>query len=202
MRKEIPPFNKALNREKDVNAAKDSDKKRATENPDFVTATFDLQSVLQIPSSDVSPLYHNRKLSAVNLCIYEGAHPNNAHCFTWTNGARGSLEIATCLYYYDKNIMSKVHGKRYAYKFDFQGLMAACQAQAQGQGDVLPTYQKYQPHQSELGAALYPTGHAVNHRLPNILPGSTQHSQTALFPPPTYWPYSPANFDPRGAPFN
>ncbi|XP_050508903.1 DNA-binding protein D-ETS-6-like [Diabrotica virgifera virgifera] len=105
-------------------------------------------------------------------------------------------------YYYDKNIMSKVHGKRYAYKFDFQGLMAACQAQAQGQGDVLPTYQKYQPHQSELGAALYPTGHAVNHRLPNILPGTTQHSQTALFPPPTYWPYSPANFDPRGAPFN
>uniref|UniRef100_A0A1A9ZD09 ETS domain-containing protein n=1 Tax=Glossina pallidipes TaxID=7398 RepID=A0A1A9ZD09_GLOPL len=35
-------------------------------------------------------------------------------------------------YYYDKNIMTKVHGKRYAYKFDFHGLMAACQAQAQG----------------------------------------------------------------------
>nr|KAG5712604.1 hypothetical protein BaRGS_029659 [Batillaria attramentaria] len=25
-------------------------------------------------------------------------------------------------YYYDKNIMTKVHGKRYAYKFDFVGL--------------------------------------------------------------------------------
>ncbi|XP_072548635.1 fli-1 proto-oncogene, ETS transcription factor-related sequence isoform X2 [Salminus brasiliensis] len=25
-------------------------------------------------------------------------------------------------YYYDKNIMTKVHGKRYAYKFDFQGI--------------------------------------------------------------------------------
>ncbi|XP_052120473.1 transcriptional regulator ERG homolog [Frankliniella occidentalis] len=35
-------------------------------------------------------------------------------------------------YYYDKNIMTKVHGKRYAYKFDFHGLMLACQAQAQG----------------------------------------------------------------------
>ncbi|XP_011310389.1 DNA-binding protein D-ETS-6-like [Fopius arisanus] len=33
-------------------------------------------------------------------------------------------------YYYDKNIMTKVHGKRYAYKFDFHGLMLACQAQA------------------------------------------------------------------------
>ncbi len=32
-----------------------------------------------------------------------------------------------CSYYYDKNIMSKVHGKRYAYKFDFQGLAAATQ---------------------------------------------------------------------------
>lgn len=28
--------------------------------------------------------------------------------------------------------MTKVHGKRYAYKFDFHGLMAACQQQAQG----------------------------------------------------------------------
>ncbi|KAK6292668.1 hypothetical protein J4Q44_G00372530 [Coregonus suidteri] len=28
-------------------------------------------------------------------------------------------------YYYDKNIMTKVHGKRYAYKFDFHGLAQA-----------------------------------------------------------------------------
>ncbi|CAI5455976.1 unnamed protein product [Caenorhabditis angaria] len=31
-------------------------------------------------------------------------------------------------YYYDKNIMTKVQGKRYAYKFDFQGLAQACQS--------------------------------------------------------------------------
>ncbi|GFR96733.1 DNA-binding protein D-ETS-3 [Elysia marginata] len=30
-------------------------------------------------------------------------------------------------YYYDKNIMTKVHGKRYAYKFDFAGLAQALQ---------------------------------------------------------------------------
>lgn len=35
-----------------------------------------------------------------------------------------------CRYYYDKNIMTKVHGKRYAYKFDFQGLAAATQPAA------------------------------------------------------------------------
>ena len=32
-------------------------------------------------------------------------------------------------YYYDKNIMTKVHGKRYAYKFDFHAIMQACQIQ-------------------------------------------------------------------------
>ncbi|XP_030767242.1 uncharacterized protein LOC115890999 [Sitophilus oryzae] len=102
-------------------------------------------------------------------------------------------------YYYDKNIMSKVHGKRYAYKFDFHGLMAACQAQAQGQGDMVASY-KYQPHQSELGAALYPTAHGTGTRIPGILPPATQ--QQGLFPPPSYWPYSSGSFDPRGHHFN
>ncbi|GMR36767.1 hypothetical protein PMAYCL1PPCAC_06962 [Pristionchus mayeri] len=32
-------------------------------------------------------------------------------------------------YYYDKNIMCKVHGKRYAYKFDFNGITQALQPQ-------------------------------------------------------------------------
>ncbi|KAF5294015.1 hypothetical protein FQA39_LY13569 [Lamprigera yunnana] len=105
-------------------------------------------------------------------------------------------------YYYDKNIMSKVHGKRYAYKFDFHGLMAACQAQAQGQGEMVSSYHKYQPHQSELGTALYPTGPGGTPKIPSILPTATQHSQAGLFPPPAYWPYSPSSFDPRGPPFN
>lgn len=97
--------------------------------------------------------------------------------------------------------MSKVHGKRYAYKFDFHGLMAACQAQAQGQGDVTG-YHKYQAHQSDLGTALYPTASPPSSKIPSILPSATQHSQAGLFPPPTYWPYSPGSFDPRGPPFN
>ncbi|XP_053613009.1 DNA-binding protein D-ETS-6-like [Plodia interpunctella] len=41
-------------------------------------------------------------------------------------------------YYYDKNIMSKVHGKRYAYRFSWAGLRAACQAQAEA-----PPYAPY-----------------------------------------------------------
>lgn len=54
--------------------------------------------------------------------------------------------------------MTKVHGKRYAYKFDFHGLMLACQAQAQGtSADPTMTYAKYHTHQTELGTALYPS---------------------------------------------
>uniref|UniRef100_A0A915L7A0 ETS domain-containing protein n=1 Tax=Romanomermis culicivorax TaxID=13658 RepID=A0A915L7A0_ROMCU len=40
-------------------------------------------------------------------------------------------------YYYDKNIMTKVHGKRYAYKFDFQGLAQACQQNMNGSNSGL-----------------------------------------------------------------
>ncbi|KAL1505758.1 hypothetical protein ABEB36_005246 [Hypothenemus hampei] len=68
-------------------------------------------------------------------------------------------------YYYDKNIMSKVHGKRYAYKFDFHGLMAACQAQFQS-----------------------PANHEHNGRISGILPPRTQ--QEGLFHSASYWPYS------------
>ena len=79
--------------------------------------------------------------------------PANLNCITWENsmqsgefkltdpdevarrwGERKSKpnmnydKLSRALrYYYDKNIMTKVHGKRYAYKFDFHGLQQAVQ---------------------------------------------------------------------------
>ncbi|KAL1456405.1 hypothetical protein WDU94_001136 [Cyamophila willieti] len=78
----------------------------------------------------------------------------NANCITW-EGTNGEFKLTdpdevarrwgerkskpnmnydklsrALRYYYDKNIMTKVHGKRYAYKFDFQGLAAATQPAA------------------------------------------------------------------------
>ncbi|XP_017460838.1 PREDICTED: DNA-binding protein D-ETS-3-like, partial [Rhagoletis zephyria] len=75
----------------------------------------------------------------------------NANCITW-EGTNGEFKLTdpdevarrwgerkskpnmnydklsrALRYYYDKNIMTKVHGKRYAYKFDFQGLAQATQ---------------------------------------------------------------------------
>lgn len=73
-------------------------------------STFDLQGVLQLPSSDVSPMYYSRKLCTYNLTIYEMAPPNNAFCYVWTetNGKRGSLEIGTCLYKYIEQLPKDV----------------------------------------------------------------------------------------------
>ncbi|XP_025050417.1 protein FEV [Alligator sinensis] len=78
----------------------------------------------------------------------------NLHCIAW-EGANGEFKLVdpdevarrwgerkskpnmnydklsrALRYYYDKNIMTKVHGKRYAYKFDFQGLAQVCQPPA------------------------------------------------------------------------
>ena len=66
----------------------------------FVSATFDLQSVLQIPSSAVSQMYYSRKICVYNLCIYEAATPNNGFCYCWSEleGRRGSNEIGTCVF--------------------------------------------------------------------------------------------------------
>lgn len=88
---------------------------------------------------------------------------SNANCITW-EGTNGEFKLVdpdetarrwgerkskpnmnydklsrALRYYYDKNIMTKVHGKRYAYKFDFAGL-----AQAMQPTTADPTAYKYQ----------------------------------------------------------
>ncbi|XP_067135570.1 DNA-binding protein D-ETS-3-like isoform X2 [Centruroides vittatus] len=76
---------------------------------------------------------------------------SNSNCITW-EGSNGEFKLTdpdevarrwgerkskpnmnydklsrALRYYYEKNIMTKVHGKRYAYKFDFQGLAQVTQ---------------------------------------------------------------------------
>ncbi|XP_055612214.1 DNA-binding protein D-ETS-3 isoform X5 [Uranotaenia lowii] len=78
-------------------------------------------------------------------------------------------------YYYDKNIMTKVHGKRYAYKFDFQGLAAATQPQTD------PTYK----YQSDLFMSPYHHGAKLSSFM------SPHHSMTSssasIFPSAASW---------------
>ncbi|XP_053122630.1 Friend leukemia integration 1 transcription factor-like isoform X2 [Hemicordylus capensis] len=135
---------------------------------------------------------------------------NNANCITW-EGTNGEFKMTdpdevarrwgerkskpnmnydklsrALRYYYDKNIMTKVHGKRYAYKFDFQGINQAQQGQP---GE--PALYKYHAadlpylppyHQQKVGFSL---GHATQ------MPTS---SSTGFFGAPTpYWNSSGGN---------
>ncbi|KAE8289149.1 Retroviral integration site protein Fli-1-like protein [Larimichthys crocea] len=89
-------------------------------------------------------------------------------------------------YYYDKNIMTKVHGKRYAYKFDFQGISQAHQNHAADGGIVkyqteMSYVQPYHSHQPKMN---FMGGHPAP--MP-VSPGNF------FGPPSTYWnsPNSP-----------
>ena len=89
-------------------------------------------------------------------------------------------------YYYDKNIMTKVHGKRYAYKFDFHALMAACQSQGPDSS------YKYAADYSALfshNSAAYGYSKLNGLLSPSSSISSSLHQQTSsLFPPPPpYW---------------
>ena len=85
----------------DARLAKAKNKERSNIDPSFLSAKFDLQSVLQIPSSDTSQLYHSRKICVYNLTIYELRLPNDGYCNVWAemNGKRGSSEIGSALWF-------------------------------------------------------------------------------------------------------
>ncbi|XP_076230975.1 DNA-binding protein D-ETS-6 [Calliopsis andreniformis] len=96
-------------------------------------------------------------------------------------------------YYYDKNIMTKVHGKRYAYKFDFHGLMMACQTQAGITLETSPTSRgtgaNCYPHRSPHTHHLYPTG-SPSSQHPSVAPPTPAPPPPPPPPPPHYcWPY-------------
>ena len=108
-------------------------------------------------------------------------------------------------YYYDKNIMTKVHGKRYAYKFDFAGLAQAMQPTSDPsaykyQSDFfIPPYTNYHHHHPNNFELKFSSFQAqANYHHSNNLDWKFSSFQTqapipssssSLFPSPTgYWP--------------
>ena len=89
-----------LKRKKEAHSKQTADKARCSTNNNFMSTTFDMQSVLQIPSSLASLLYCSCKLCVDNLWVYNLASPNDASSYCWSEveEGRGSNEIATCLY--------------------------------------------------------------------------------------------------------
>ena len=92
-------YEQHIARKNDAQQSKANDKARATHDDSFVSASFDLQSVLQLPGSAASQMYYSRKLCVYNLCVYNAAPPNDGFCYCWVEveGGRGSNEIGTCL---------------------------------------------------------------------------------------------------------
>ncbi|XP_043937043.1 Friend leukemia integration 1 transcription factor isoform X1 [Protopterus annectens] len=82
-------------------------------------------------------------------------------------------------YYYDKNIMTKVHGKRYAYKFDFHGITQALQ-----------------PHPTETSMYKYPSDITY-------MSSYHPHQQKVNFvsPHPTSMPVSSSTFFGTASPY-
>lgn len=140
---------------------------------------------------------------------------NNANCITW-EGTNGEFKLSdpdevarrwgerkskpnmnydklsrALRYYYDKNIMTKVHGKRYAYKFDFHGLAQACQPNPT---ESTSTAYKYQPEILLSPSAAY---HAHASKLNSYLAGAARsavgavsQNHSPLFPAPSYWSHT------------
>ncbi len=90
--------------------AKRKETEEAMKGKDTVVATFDLQSVLQVPCSAASPFYYKRKICVYNLSVYEtSSKKKTAHCFVWSeiDGKRGSNEIGSCLLKYIAQLPSE-----------------------------------------------------------------------------------------------
>jgi len=80
-------------------AEKHHDKAISGKDDSCLLATFDMQSVLQLPVSDVGTLYYKRKLVLHNFTVYDNNAPHTGHCYLWTetDGKRGANEIGSCL---------------------------------------------------------------------------------------------------------
>ncbi|KAI8040419.1 hypothetical protein M5D96_006362 [Drosophila gunungcola] len=146
---------------------------------------------------------------------------NNASCITW-EGTNGEFKLTdpdevarrwgerkskpnmnydklsrALRYYYDKNIMTKVHGKRYAYKFDFQGLAAATQPAASD-----PTY-KYQSdlfmtpyhHSAKLSSFMSPH-HGMTSSSASIFPSAASWGNWGSPATNLYQPHSMSHVTP------
>lgn len=92
---------KHLKRRDDAYLRRDADKTAAKNDTKTLAFNFDLQAVLQTPKAASGPFFYVRKLAVYNLTFYKFGD-QDVDCFTWdeTEGKRGSIEIATCVYKY------------------------------------------------------------------------------------------------------
>ncbi len=77
---EIGQKEEHLKQKEEARTAKTETKELAKFDRGVVMATFDLQSVLQLPCSPVSQFYYKRNLCVYNLTVHVGA-TKEGHCY-------------------------------------------------------------------------------------------------------------------------
>ena len=82
-----------------VREVKDRCKSSSEDNPDVVTATFNLQQVIYLPKSERSEIFYKRRLACYNFTVYD-IGSREGYCYLSHEGVtkRGSNEIASNLY--------------------------------------------------------------------------------------------------------
>jgi len=90
----LQEYMKHLNDKKAVSALKKADKKSASATK--CVACFDLQKVLNCPSSQVSLFFYKNKVSLYNFTIFD-LRLKEGHCYLWdeTIAQKGSNEVGT-----------------------------------------------------------------------------------------------------------
>ena len=64
-------YEEHLRQKNRAEAEKKTDKAKSLADDNFVMCTFDMQSILQLPVSEIGPMYYKRKLTLHNFTIYE-----------------------------------------------------------------------------------------------------------------------------------
>ncbi|KAJ4431178.1 hypothetical protein ANN_19775 [Periplaneta americana] len=102
-------YQRHINNKDDATKEKENDKQKAKNVSNFKSFTFDLQSVLYTPCSQVSTLYYTRKFCTYNLTIYD-QETKKGSCYLWTekDGKCGSDEIGTCLKKHVENLPADI----------------------------------------------------------------------------------------------
>ena len=81
------------------------DKENATKYENVRVMNFDLQKVLISPKTEIGEAYYSRKLSTYNFTVFDIVS-RVANCYMWyeTIAKRGSNEIASCIYDFNKSV--------------------------------------------------------------------------------------------------
>ncbi|XP_050672766.1 uncharacterized protein LOC126970716 [Leptidea sinapis] len=94
---------------------KAEDKELAQQNPEILTAAYDLQKCLNVPHGNVSTFYYKRKLTVYNFTVFDLGH-RQGYCFAWhqQTAKRGANEIASCVFkFIEQTVMAGIKDYRF-----------------------------------------------------------------------------------------